>query len=342
MQKITYLEKPIYFESYSAVGGFEEGDGPLGKEFDLIDEKDLFGMKTWEKAEGEMSRLALNIALSKKGLSPGDLNVLVAGDLQNQCVASSGGLFSFGIPFLGLYGACSTCTEGLLVLSSMLTTSKTYTRGASVTSSHNCAAERQFRTPIEYGGQRSPSAQWTATASGAFILSKEKSGAKISAFMPGKIIDGYTKDASNMGSAMALSAFDSISRFFEENDAEGFDLIMTGDLGKVGSNILRDLLESKLTDHGKKLASIHNDAGLLLYDMNKKDVHSGASGCGCSASVLASYVLPRVSSGEISKMLFLSTGALMSASSVSQGDNILGVAPLIVIEHESFKVDTHA
>lgn len=334
MQKITYLENPIYFESYSAVGGFEEGDGPLGKAFDFIDNNDLFGMKTWEKAEGEMSRIALNIALKKKNLSPEELNVLVAGDLQNQCVASSGGLFTFGVPFLGLYGACSTCTEGLLVLSSMLTTSKNYTRGASVTSSHNCAAERQFRTPIEYGGQRAPSSQWTATASGAFVLSKTKSRAKISAFMPGKIIDGYTKDQSNMGSAMALSAFDSITRFFEENNPEEFDLIMTGDLGQIGSDVLEDMLCRKNEKYGKKIASLHKDAGLLLYDMNKKDVHSGASGCGCSASVLASHVLPKVEKGEIKKMLFLSTGALMSTSSVCQGDNILGVAPLLQIEHE--------
>lgn len=335
MQKITYLENPIYFESHAAVGGFEEGRGPLGECFDLIDDKDLFGMKTWEKAEGEMSRLALNLALKKRSLEPSDLNVLVAGDLQNQCVASSGGLFTFGVPFLGLYGACSTCTESLLVLTSMLTTSKNYTRGASVTSSHNCAAERQFRTPIEYGGQRTPTSQWTATASGAFILSKVPSRAKITAFMPGKIIDGYTKDQSNMGAAMALSAFDSISRFFEENDPASFDLILTGDLGKVGSSVLESLLCEKLTRYGTKLASLHKDAGLLIYDLNKQDVHSGASGCGCSASVLSTYVLPRVERGEISKMLLLSTGALMSSSSVSQGDNILGVAPLIQIESEA-------
>ncbi len=335
MQKITYLEDPVYFESYAAVGGFEEGRGPLGENFDLIDDKDLFGMKTWERAEGEMSRLALNLALKKKDLSPNDLNVLVAGDLQNQCVASSGGLFTFGVPFLGLYGACSTCTESLLVLTSMLTTSKNYTRGASVTSSHNCAAERQFRTPIEYGGQRAPTSQWTATASGAFILSKAPSRAKITAFMPGKIIDGYTKDQSNMGAAMALSAFDSISRFFEENDPDSFDLILTGDLGKVGSSVLESLLSDNLTKYGTKLAALHKDAGLLLYDLGERDVHSGASGCGCSASVLSTYILPRVESGEISKMLLLSTGALMSTSSVSQGDNVLGVAPLIQIESEA-------
>ncbi len=334
MQKITYLEKSIYFESYSAVGGFEEWKGPLGKKFDFIDASDKFGMKTWEKAEGEMSRIALNFALKKKNLTPDELNVLVAGDLQNQCVASSGGLFTFGVPFLGLYGACSTCTEGLLVLSAMLTTSKTYTRGASVTSSHNCAAERQFRTPLEYGGQRAPSSQWTATASGAFILTKEPTRAKISAFMPGKAVDGYTKDQSNMGAAMALAAFDTIERFFEENNADTFDLILTGDLGEVGSSILEDMLKDKDKKQGTKLASLHKDAGLLLYDKKFQDVHSGASGCGCSASVLASHILPMVEDGSIKKMLLLSTGALMSTSSVCQGDHILGVAPLIQIEHE--------
>lgn len=259
MQKITYLEKPIYFEAFAAVGGFEEGRGPLGKQFDLIDEKDLFGMKTWERAEAEMSRVALNTALNKASLTPEKLNLLVAGDLQNQCVASSGGLFSFGIPFLGLYGACSTCTEGLLILTAMLTSSKNYSRGASVTSSPNCAAERQFRTPIEYGGQRAPSAQWTATAAGAFILSKEKSDVKITAFMPGKVVDGYSKDPSNMGSAMALAAFDSIASFFEENDPDEYDLIVTGDLGRIGSDILEELLCEKIKLHGTKLASIHRD-----------------------------------------------------------------------------------
>lgn len=332
MQKITYLERPIYVESFASVGGYEEALGPLGKKFDFTDKSDLFGMKTFERAEGEMSRLALNFALKKGKITEKELDLIVAGDLQNQCVASSGGLFSFGVPFLGLYGACSTCTEGLIVLSAMLSASRTYKRGASVTSSHNCAAERQFRTPLEYGGQRAPTAQWTATASGAFILSKSPSDIMISSFMPGKAIDGYTKDATNMGAAMALSAFDSILAFFEENDPDSFDLILTGDLGAVGSSILRELLSKSNKNYGLKLASLHNDCGLILYDRKSRDVHSGASGCGCSASVLASHFLPMVKRGEIRKMLLLSTGALMSTSSVCQGDHILGIAPLITIE----------
>ena len=334
MQKIIYLENPVYIEGYSSVGGREEARGPLGKSFDFTDEKDLFGMKTYERAEGEMSRIALNLALKKRGITERDLDLIVAGDLQNQCVASSNGLFTFGVPFLGLYGACSTCTEGLIVLSAMLSSSKSYKRGASVTSSHNCAAERQFRTPLEYGGQRTPTAGWTATAAGAFILSKEKfSNIMITSFMPGRAIDGYIKDASNMGAAMALSAFDSIDFFFSENDPDSYDLILTGDLGRVGSAILRELLSEKNKTHGLKLASLHNDCGLLLYDKSTQDVHAGGSGCGCSASVLASYILPRVSSGELRKILLLSTGALMNTSSLCQGDHILGIAPLITIEY---------
>lgn len=334
MQKITYLESPIFIEGYSAVGGREEARGPLGKYFDLTDEKDLFGMKTYERAEGEMSRLALNLALKKRKITEKELDLIVAGDLQNQCVASSGGLFTFGVPFLGLYGACSTCTEGLIVLSAMLTSSRTYKRGASITSSHNCAAERQFRTPLEYGGQRSPTSGWTATASGAFILSKERtSNIMITSFMPGKAIDGYIKDASNMGAAMALSAFDSIDTFFKENDPDTFDLILTGDLGRVGSAILRELLSEKNESFGRKLSTLHNDCGLLLYDISKQDVHAGGSGCGCSASVLSSFILPKVETGELRKVLLLSTGALMNTSSICQGDHILGISPLVTVEY---------
>lgn len=331
MQIITYLDKKIYFESYASVGGKLEGDGPLGESFDFLDEGGLFGMKTFERAEGEMSRIALNLALSKKRLNNDSLDLIVAGDLQNQCVASSGGLFSFGAPFIGLYGACSTCAEGLMVLSSMLSNSEGYSRGASVTSSHNCAAERQFRMPLEYGGQRAPSAQWTATAAGAFILSKKRSKVRLSAFMPGRAIDGYTTDSSNMGAAMALAASDSILSFFERNDPLSFDRVFTGDLGAVGTDILHEVLKRKSKD-GEYISSIHRDCGLLLYDRSEYDVHSGASGCGCSASVLASHILPSIESGKLSRVLFLSTGALMSTSSIYQGEHILGIAPLIVIE----------
>ena len=334
MKRIKKLITPPRFISWCAVGGYEEKCGPLGEAFDLCDESDTFGQKTWEMAEGEMGRCALNLALSKCSLSHESLELLVAGDLQNQCVASSVGLDSFGSPFLGIYGACSTCTEALLILSSMIESGAIDT-GACVTTSHNSAAERQFRTPLEYGGQRSPSAQWTSTAAGSFVLtgdenlikSSKVSNVEISDFMIGRIVDGATADGSNMGAAMSFAAAQSIIEYFMESEmkARDFDYIVTGDLGKVGTDILRAILEERLPT----AASKHLDCGNLLYDAKKQDVHAGASGCGTSASVLASYFLPRLEEGEIRDILFLSTGALMSPSSVLQGNTIKGIAPII-------------
>ena len=335
MKRIKKLSLPAHFLSYSAVGGYEEKRGPLGKNFDFCDDTDSFGQKTWEMSEGEMGRCALNIALNKSRLSHDALELIVAGDLQNQCVASSVGLGSFGIPFLGIYGACSTCTEALLILSSMID-SGAVTTGACLTTSHNSAAERQFRSPIEYGGQRSPSAQWTSTAAGSFILtsSEELLGSReatatVCDFMIGKIVDGATADGSNMGAAMAFAAAESIIDYFAESEMRprDFDHIVTGDLGRVGTDILRSILNDRLPSAAPR----HLDCGLLLYDLKRKDVHAGASGCGTSASVLASYFLPRIESGDLSSILFLSTGALMSPSSLLQGNNIKGIAPVIHI-----------
>lgn len=341
MKRIKKLSTPPRFISWCAVGGYEEKNGPLGEAFDLCDESDSFGQKTWEMAEGEMGRCALNLALSKSKISHESLDLLVAGDLQNQCVASSVGLDSFGVPFLGIYGACSTCTEALLILSSMIDGGAVKT-GACVTTSHNSAAERQFRTPIEYGGQRSPSAQWTSTAAGSFVLSRDTelinssktSAVEISDFMIGRIVDGATADCSNMGAAMSFAAAHSLIEYFSESDMKprDFDFIVTGDLGKVGSDILRSILEERLPSAATK----HLDCGNLLYDKRKQDVHAGASGCGTSASVLASYFLPRLEEGEIRDILFLSTGALMSPSSVLQGNTIKGIAPIIHIHSNSF------
>ena len=336
MKRIKKLTTPPHFISRCAVGGYEEKNGPLGEAFDLCDESDSFGQSTWEMAEGEMGRCALNLALSKCNLSHEAIELLVAGDLQNQCVASSVGLDSFGAPFLGIYGACSTCTEALLILSSMIDSGAIDT-GACVTTSHNSAAERQFRTPLEYGGQRSPSAQWTSTAAGAFILSSspelisrcETSSVQISDFMVGRIIDGATTDSSNMGAAMSFAAAESIIEYFKESELKprDFDFIVTGDLGKVGS----DILKSVLSEHLPTAVSKHVDCGTLLYDPKKQDVHAGASGCGTSASVLSSYFLPRLEEGDIKDILFISTGALMSSSSVLQGNTIKGIAPVIHI-----------
>lgn len=330
MKRITRLKTPIHFKSWAAVGGYEERRGPLGEKFDFCDTSDKFGQKTWELAEAEMGRVALNTSLSKVSLSHSDVELLIAGDLQNQCVASSTGLSSFGIPFLGVYGACSTCTESIMTLSSFIDSSEDMKIGAALTTSHNAAAERQFRTPIEYGGQRSPTAQWTSTAAGAFILARGYGEVMITEYMPGRIVDGSTSDGANMGGAMAFAAFDSISAYFMESgeDIRSFDYIVTGDLGKVGSNILKELLSKELPG----AEGLHTDCGLLLYDFQNQDAHSGASGCGTSASVLASHFLPLLKENKIHKILFLSTGALMSPSSLLQGENIYGIAPLIRLE----------
>ena len=332
MRRIIQLDKKPYFLAYSSAGGYEESRGPLGKSFDITSDDDLFGQKTAEEAEAEMERRCLNTALKKSALSHDTLDVLLAGDLENQCNASSAGLYSFGIPYVGLYSACSTCTEALMLLSLFLSTTD-MTLGAAVTSSHNSAAEKQFRTPLEYGAQRPPSAQWTATAAGAFIMSDKPYGDEnvfIDNFMVGKIVDGLSCDGANMGGSMARGAFDSIYTYFNISgkSVTEFDLIVTGDLGYIGSDILKEMLAKDVPGAER----IHIDCGTLIYDKKKKNVNSGASGCGCSASVLASHLLPMLKNGDLKNILFMSTGALMNPTSVMRGNNILGIAPVINIK----------
>ncbi len=316
----------------AAVGGYEERRGPLGEAFDLCDPSGRFGQKTWEMAEEELARTALNAALGKAGVNAKDISVLCAGDLQNQCCASSGGLYSFGIPFLGLYGACSTCTESLLVASLYL--SETYSEkrrlAAAVTTSHNGSAERQFRQPLEYGSQRAPTAQWTATAGGAFLLDSHGADVLITECMPGRMINSLILDSANMGCAMAPAAADSLCRYFEESGKKpvDFDAIVTGDLGLVGASMLRELMK----EAGIPLEENYRDCGTMLYDEKEQDVHGGASGCGCSASVLSCFFLPKMVRGDYQDILFLSTGALLSATSVQQGEAIKGIAPLLRIQ----------
>ena len=339
-----FFSRPVYIVSSSAVGGHEEMSSPFSSHFDFFHEKDTFGENTFEKAEGELSRIAFNFLLNKTSMSPTDIDLLISGDLQNQCVASSYGLYTFGIPYLPLYGACSTCTEGLLVASLYLQSTENNVPHyvGVVTTSHNSAAERQFRTPLEYGAERSPTSQWTATAGGAFLLTQKTSDMLPSPDIPyrvrivygraGKIIDGAIADASNMGAAMAPAARDSIRHFFKNTPygIDDLDAIVTGDLGKIGSTLLLDLLSEDNFD----ISKIHHDCGVCLYDETRQDTHAGASGCGCSASLLSAMVLPRMLSGEWKRVLFLSTGALMSPSSVQQGISIFGIAPALLLESE--------
>ncbi len=322
--------------SAASVVGKKEHEGPLGELFDLFDTTDRFGVKTWEAAESEMQRMALNVALSKAKCRDTDLGALFAGDLLNQCVGSAYGLLSFDVPYFGLYGACSTSAEGLM-LASMMVTHGIVSRAAAVTSSHYCSAERQYRTPLEYGGQRPPTAQWTVTGSGAFVVGRaedEPRGARvvIRRGMPGRAIEKGINDANNMGAAMAPAAEDTLVRFFKATDSspEDYDLIVTGDLGYEGGSILCELMQLQ----GYMLGDRYSDCGQRIYFREGQDVHGGGSGCGCSAVVLASELIPRMLRGDWSRILFMATGAMMSPDSIKQGQNIPAIAHLLELVRE--------
>jgi len=329
MQKsVIKLDNLPVITAASSVVGKKESEGPLGKYFDYCDLTDRFGMKTWEKSESQMQNIALNFALSKRKIGPNNIDLLLAGDLMNQCTSSAYGLLAFDIPFLGLYGACSTAAEGL-ILSSLLVNSKSVTRCASVSSSHFCSAERQFRFPLEYGGQRTPTAQWTVTGAAAFIVEETGEGPKIADVMPGRTVDQGINDANNMGAAMAPAAIDTLKRYFQATMTKpsDYDLIVTGDLGYEGHSIVCDIMAKEGYDMGKT----YNDCGLIIYDLEKQDVHAGGSGCGCSATVLAAHIIPNIISGYYKNVLFIGTGALMSPGAINQGQSIPGIAHLVHI-----------
>ena len=320
--------------SAATVVGEKEHEGPLSAHFDFFNNNDRFGQKTWEAAESEMQRMALSAAMSKASVSPEEVELLLAGDLLNQCVGSAYGLLSYDIPYLGLYGACSTCAESLLLASSMVTAG--FVRlAAAVTSSHNAAAERQFRFPIEYGGQRPPTGQWTVTGAGGFIVAHGEGHTKpplayVTAGMPGIVLDPGINDANHMGAAMAPAAMSTLLRYFAATDTtpKDYDLIVTGDLGWEGGDILCDLISAE----GYELSPNYQDCGRMIFTKNTQDTHCGGSGCGCSAVVLGGYLLPRLADGSIKKMLFMATGALMSPDSIKQGNAIPGVAHLLCLE----------
>ena len=274
------------------------------------------------------AKKALTMALSKINLDKSEIDCVLAGDLINQCSASNYGLLSFDLPYLGIYGACSTAAEGIL-LASLLCSSGCAQRAAAVTSSHNACAERQFRFPLEYGAQRCPTCQWTVTGSGAFILSREKeieNSPKVTDVMIGKPIDAGISDANNMGAAMAPAAADTILRYFEKG-GDMPDLILTGDLGYEGSSILKEMMSAA----GHDISSVHADCGLMIFDREGQDKHSGGSGCGCSASVLGSVIINNLRKKTLGDVVFVGTGALMSPMSVQQGQNIPGIGHLVRI-----------
>ena len=322
---VTLSSRPTIL-GYAAVAGKKEGEGPLGRYFDYIFEDTTLGEKTWEKAESAQQREAFTRALDKAGMSPSQVNYLFAGDLLNQSIASTFGLREYNVPLFGQFGACSTMAQ-TLAMSSIFVDSGAADLCCAVTSSHFCTAERQFRFPLEYGGQRTPTSQWTATASGAAVVGMGGGKVHVEAVCGGRITDLGVTDANNMGAAMAPAAADTIFNFLTDTNTkpEDYDLILTGDLSAVGSELLQELLQRKGIDLGTR----HADCGLMMYDRHTQDVHAGGSGCGCSAAIVCSYLLSKMERGELHNVLFVGTGALMSTTSSQQGESIPGIAHLV-------------
>ena len=317
-QTVAFMNPPS-IAAGSCVVGQKEGEGPLRKWFDYISDDSYFGQSSWEKAESAMQKQALALALDKAGQAASTMDWLFAGDLLNQCIGSSFAARGQDIPFFGLYGACSTMGEGL-ALASMTLDGGFGEWAAVVVSSHFCTAERQYRTPLEYGGQRTPTAQWTVTGAGAAILAREGPGPYVTHCTLGKITDKGITDTNNMGAAMAPAAYDTLRAHFTATatDPEDYDLIVTGDLGLLGQQIVTDLFRQDGVDMTKN----YTDCGLLLYHLEKQDMHAGGSGCGCSAAVFNGYLLRGLREGRWKRLLFAPTGALLSPTSSGQGESI--------------------
>lgn len=328
-QSISF-EEEVFIESWASVAGKKEGEGPLGPCFDEIEKDPLAGTDTWEEAESALQHRAAWKAIEKAGIRNTDLRMIFAGDLLAQCTASAYNLVTLNVPVYGLFGACSTMGEALS-LAAMAVAGGFGERVMALTSSHFGSAEKEFRFPLAYGNQRPLSASWTVTGSGACVLGKEKSGVQIAGVTTGKIVDFGLKDSLNMGACMAPAACDTICANLQDfaRQPEEYDKIITGDLGSVGQQILFDLMEKQ----GYDIRRQHLDCGMLIFDDAVQDTHAGGSGCGCSAAVLAAYILPKIASGEWKRVLFLPTGALMSKVSFAEGQTVPGIAQAVVLEH---------
>ena len=326
--KLTSTVKII---TSAAVGGEMESHGPLKACFDYLSSDSYFGQKTWEKAETDLIRRCYEICLKKAALPSGTPDCIFGGDLLNQCVSSAFAVKDSSVPYLGLYGACSTMAEGL-ALASLLVDGGGAGTACALTGSHFCSAERQYRFPLEYGGQRPPTAQWTVTGAGAVMVGTQGGGPAITYVTPGRIVDKGIKDAANMGAAMAPAALDTILAHFRDTgrDFDYYDAVFTGDLGALG----HDIVQEKLQEEGFPSRAGYMDCGVLIYDLKTQDVHAGGSGCGCSASVLAGHIIPAMKRGVWNRVLFCATGALMSPLSCQQGCSIPGICHAVAIENE--------
>ena len=303
--------------------------GPLAKYFDQCLEDEFWGENTWEKAESKITKETTNLVITKSNLPHEKIDFIFAGDLLNQCISSSFGLRDINVPYFGIFGACSTFIEGLILAA--IFTEGGYSENAIVsTSSHFCSAEKQFRFPLELGNQRTPTAQWTVTGAGSTMISSNGTGPYITHITPGKIVDMGIKDANNMGAAMAPATADTLTMHFKDTNRSPsyYDAILSGDLGHLGKEILIDLMMAK----GYNIKSNYNDCGVLIFDKENQDTHSGGSGCGCIASVFCGYVFNLLKSKKYKKVLLVGTGALMNSTSSGQGETIPGIAHAIAIE----------
>ncbi len=325
------FDKKVYIKGSAAICGTKENEGPIGSDFDIIMPDAEWNEETWEKTESKMQREAVKLAVQKAGLNLFDIEYIFAGDLLNQCIGAGFGLRELDIPFFGVYGACSTMIESLSLSAAMIDGGFA-DNTAAVTSSHFCTAERQYRTPLAYGGQRTPTAQWTVTGAGALVLSSNGTGPYITEITTGKICDMGVKDANNMGGAMAPAAYDTLLAHFKDSNKKpsDYDLILTGDLGKVGREILIELIAKD----GYDISKNYNDCGCMIYDLQEQDVHAGGSGCGCIASVLCGHILKRMNNGELKNVLAIGTGALLSPTSSLQGESVPGIAHAAAIHCE--------
>ncbi len=323
------LENPPVITHWASVAGKKESQGPLAKTFDTVESDSYFGQKTWEQAEKRMQQMALDKLCEKAGIRKSDLGLVFSGDLLNQCIGSSFTLRNTGVPHIGLYGACSTMSESLL-MASMAVGGGFADNVAAMTSSHFASSERQYRFPLGYGGQRTPTAQWTVTGSGAALVCSSGKGPRITACTIGTVTDLGIKDANNMGPAMAPAALETICAHFDDLkvSAEDYDLIVTGDLGQLGKDALLTIAQQRGLSLGGKLT----DCGTLVFDCLRQDVHSGGSGCGCSAITLCGYLLDKLRTGKLGSILFCGTGALLSPVSTQQGLPIPGVCHAVAIQ----------
>jgi stage V sporulation protein AD len=329
-QTWVFRNKPIIVSSATAVGPFE-GQGPLAEDFDIIHGDMWLGQDSFEKAEKKLIEEACEKAIEKAGLQKEDIQFFLSGDLLNQIISSSFSARTLAVPYIGLFGACSTSMESL-ALGSLLIDSKAAQYVLSGTVSHNACAEKQFRYPTEYGAQKPPTAQWTVTGSGVAVLGSKGDGPKVTAATIGRVVDMGISDPFNMGGAMAPAAVDTITAHFRDLNikADEYDLIATGDLGRVGHQIAADLLKEHDIEMPKE---IFTDCGLMIYHKDQP-VFSGGSGCGCAATVTYGHILNKMKKGELRKVLIVATGALLSPLSYQQKESIPGIAHAVAIEYE--------